>query len=352
MSRLGTAAALVLAVAACGDAGAPSTPPPTAATPATTIAEPTTTALPPPSTTSSLAPPTTVSPPPAPLPAPTLADGRPASFMAVTDDLRAVEVDTVTGAVVGEHGQMSTPEEVAAAGEERAFEIVVDAVWRTADGEYVVISECCEPAGGMVHYLAEGQVLTPETHDDSVNSDGWTVAPSPFSGDVAVLGYFLRVGPPTGLPITREVDQRGAFPTGMPAWDRRGDRVYWLADVGGGASPTFLNVADPSVEGPDDWETIELGWVGTQEGLEGLAVQASGNLVAFRHDVGEGGTTGVVFTPAGELVASFPVEDDSRFGGYDRTGQFLIYVDGDGTARWQGLGRSGALGDGFVHASW
>lgn len=32
--------------------------------------------------------------------------------------------------------------------------------------------------------------------------------------------------------------------------------------------------------------------------------------------------------------------------------RFLIYTDGDWTVRWQGLGQSGTLGEGFIHASW
>jgi hypothetical protein len=52
------------------------------------------------------------------------------------------------------------------------------------------------------------------------------------------------------------------------------------------------------------------------------------------------------------LLTSFPVETNSLWGGYDQTGRFLIYVDGDGVVRWQGLGTAGALADGFIFASW
>lgn len=59
-----------------------------------------------------------------------------------------------------------------------------------------------------------------------------------------------------------------------------------------------------------------------------------------------------MFEPTGELVAEFDIEPGSRMGGYDPSGRFLIYVDGSGSARWQGLGQTGVLGEGYTFASW
>ncbi len=347
-------AALLLVVGACGDAADSNGSPVTSAPPVTTSGATTTTL---PATTSTRLPITTTTAPaettasvaPPPLSATQLPDGRPATFVAATDDFRAVEVDTVSGAVIASYGRVTSEDDLAIAAAEDTYPNVVDAVWRTSDGEWVVVSECCEPAGGVIHYLSDGQVLTPGIKEGIIFSDGWAVGPSPFSGDVAVLGYFVRVGEVGELPITRDAAAADSFPAGVPAWSRSGDRVYWLSS---GASGTLMNTADLEVGDADSWESLELAWVGGEQWLDGLATQGSGNLVAFLVDAGERSTTGVVFTPAGELVASFPVEDGSRFGGYDPTGRFLIYVDGEGNARWQGLGRAGLLGDGFVHASW
>ncbi len=344
--------AVLLVVGACGDSAESDASKVTAAPQVTTTGAATTAV--PPATSSRPPVPTTRPPETTSTSAPVarsvaeLSDGRPATFVAATDDFRAVEVDTVTGAVIADYGRVTSEEDLAVAGAEDIYPNIVDAVWRTNDGEWVVVSECCEPAGGVIHYLADGQVLTPGIKEGIVFSDGWTVGPSPFSGDVAVLGYFLQVGDVGELSITREIAAGDSFPGGVPAWSRSGDRVHWLSS---GASGTLLNTTDLD----DDagvWESVELDWVGGEQRLEGLATQATGNLVAFLVDSGGPSTTGVVFTPAGELVASFPVEDGSRLGGYDPTGRFLIYVDGDGNARWQGLGRSGVLGDGFIHASW
>ena len=54
----------------------------------------------------------------------------------------------------------------------------------------------------------------------------------------------------------------------------------------------------------------------------------------------------------GELVATFPVETGSLWGGYDPSGRMLIYTDGEDVVRWQGLGQSGVLAEGYIHASW
>ena len=93
--------------------------------------------------------------------------------------------------------------------------------------------------------------------------------------------------------------------------------------------------------------------------LDGMGTQASGNLVAFMNTPDDDPeapavalTEGVVFSPDGELIATFPVETGSCWGGYDPSGLFLIYADGDNNVRWQGLGQTGLLAEGFVHASW
>jgi hypothetical protein len=99
-----------------------------------------------------------------------------------------------------------------------------------------------------------------------------------------------------------------------------------------------------------------LPWVGEDQTLDGLGTQASGNLVGFLHTRDEAyevvSTEGVVFNTAGELLATFPVETGSVWGGYDPSRTFLLYVDSDGIVRWQGGGKAGAVAKGFYFASW
>jgi hypothetical protein len=99
--------------------------------------------------------------------------------------------------------------------------------------------------------------------------------------------------------------------------------------------------------------------VGPGQWLDGIGTQEGGNYVGFLNTEEADAeapsiksTEGVVFTESGELVATFPVEVGSSWGGYDPAGRVLIYTDGDGVVRWQGLGQSGALAEGFIHASW
>ena len=64
-------------------------------------------------------------------------------------------------------------------------------------------------------------------------------------------------------------------------------------------------------------------------------------------------TEGVVYSPqTGELLAEFEVPAGSAFGGYDRSGRFLIYTTPAGAVMYQGRGRVGVLGEGYLFASW
>ena len=135
------------------------------------------------------------------------------------------------------------------------------------------------------------------------------------------------------------------------AWDRDGSGIYWLTGTGSDTSLAFIDF-DVSEMGV----VADLSWVEEGQYLDGIGMQASGNLVGFLSTYDEPEeppeVSGVVFSVTGDVQAEFTVEDGSNWGGYDTSGRFLIYVDGDGTVRWQGIGQSGALADGFIFASW
>ena len=88
--------------------------------------------------------------------------------MAVTADYEAVEVDTATGAIVHRFGQRADAASLAS-GDEIAPN-VVDGIWRSASGEAVLISECCEPAGGRITFLSADGTLDPAKMDDTTPS--------------------------------------------------------------------------------------------------------------------------------------------------------------------------------------
>ncbi|MDJ0664077.1 MAG: hypothetical protein QNJ75_05920 [Acidimicrobiia bacterium] len=350
----------VLALAAaCGGEAAPDSSAPTTQADAgqmttTTAAGTTTTAAvttdaPPPSTTTST---TTTSTTAAPIAGSTLADGRPATFLAITADYSAVEVDTLTGEIVHVFGQTGTAAEVAAA-EEMPPNVLVG-IWRLGDGSVVGIADCCEPAAGNIFYVAAGEELVDPYYSDW-KEHGWTLSPSPTQNLFANLGYSMVVADPTVAADTGPGewidDPSLGFPMGAAAWDRDGSQLWWTTKIKEVAALATLDLA----EGAPSHVTV-LPWVMVNQDIDGIGSQASGNLVGFVHtrnsDYQVTGTTGVVFSDVGEVLANFPVETGSTWGGYDPAGKFLIYVDGNGTARWQGGGNSGALGNGFIFASW
>lgn len=350
---------VVLLAAACGGEAAPATSVPTtqpdsAQVTTTTAAQTTTTAIAttesPISTTTSTT--STTSTTAAPIPGATLADGRPATFLAITNDYSAVEVDTLTGEIVHVVGQTGTAAEVAAA-EEMPPNVLVG-IWRLRDGSVVGISDCCEPAAGNIFYVASGDELENPYYSDW-RTHGWTLSPSPTDNAFANMGYSLNVEDPLGEVVAGSGmwidDPSLGFPMGAAAWDRNGSQLWWTTKIEKVSALATLDLA----EGEPSHVTV-LPWVMVNQDIDGIGSQASGNLVGFVHtrnaDYEVTETTGVVFSTVGEVIANFPVATGSTWGGYDPTGKFLIYVDGNGTARWQGGGNAGALGNGFVFASW
>jgi hypothetical protein len=277
--------------------------------------------------------------------------------MAVTETWEAVEVDTATGDILRSIGRMERPNE---SDDEGGAVAAIQQVWRTADQSWYVVSECCEPAAGTIHYVEPETVLTPSGRDESLTSFGWTVAPSPFDDRLVTLGYFvevLRVGGEPEIQIPLDQGDGLYSASGVAAWDPGGGGISWLSDdwEAGGVILVHLDLTEPGAEPT----TVALDWVAGDQWLDGLGTQESGNLVAFLNTPDADPespvvalTGGVVFSPGGELIATFPVETGSFWGGYDPAGRFLIYTDGDANVRWQGLGQSGILAAGFIHASW
>lgn len=277
---------------------------------------------------------------------PTLADGRPSTFLAVTDDYAAVEVDTLTGDIVRFLGQVSTAEELANA-ECGACANGVDGVWRTADGETFYISECCEPAGGAITVLTGDEVMSPDQGSDL---GAWSIVPSPSTDLILMVGYQTAVADREGRLVAPLFDNDGGGVAAI-GWSNQADRVFWIefpwyhGDGIGSATLTSYELSTGKRT------VFKMPWLEEDSYLIGLGGQASGNLVSFQVEA-DHSTRGVVIDPTGTLVTTFAVEDGSTLGGYDPSGRFLIYVDGAGVVRWQGLGGSGELGRGFKMASW
>lgn len=314
--------AIALLIVACAE----STPVTTGTAPTTTPQEPTTTA-----TTSSA-----VGGLPVVEPLPTLADGRPATFVGVTADYEAVEVDTATGRVLRSFGQAATAAEVASA-ECAACVNAIDGVWRTVDGAFVYVSECCEPAGGQIHVLTAGQTID----DPHPVLAGWSVAPSPGTQAVLVVGYTITLYGPGDLPIRQVSSDDGSMGQSSAGWHPGASAVAWIDQRAGWS----LIAVDPAATEPVETE-VALPWAMEGEWLTDVTVDAEGRYLTLLAD------EAVVFTGDGTVVERFPVEPGSRLGGFDRTGRFLLSVDGESAVRWRGPDGSGVLAEGFLAASW
>lgn len=282
----------------------------------------------------------------------TSGDGLPETFLAIDNDYAAVEVDTATGEVLQTYGQIADAAALAEA-EEIAPNVLVG-IWRVRDGSMVGLSDCCEPAAGNIFYLAADSSLGDDPYSQ-VSGYGWTLSPAPTQNLFANLGYSMVIEDPsvtvdTGPGLAIDGPDLG-FPQGSAAWSRDGSQVYWTSTIGDAVGLATLDLAegDPAL-------VTTLGWVAEEQLLSGIGSQASGNLVGFLHTFDSAfeivETEGVVFTVEGDLVASFPVETGSVWGGYEPSGTRLIYVDDDGHVRWQGGGGMGVLGEGYLFASW
>lgn len=359
MKRGALLVAVLMVVAACGDggsetqvldSGSTTTEPATMAPTATTVAPASTTATP----SSTTAAPVLAEP----VAIPRLESGLPATFVAVTEEWKAVEVDTATGTIVNSIGVGESPVE---SEDDGMVSSAIQQVWRTADQDWFIISQCCEPAAGMIYYLKPGEVLTPDNQFDTPHSFAWTVAPSPFDGRVIRSGYYMEIAPIEEEPsVSVPLDQPDGpgFATGVPAWDLTGRQISWVSNnwtAEGGATLVHLDLDDSTGAARE----VDIPWIESGQWIDGIGTQASGNLVAFVHTDDPDpessdivATEGVVFDQDGALVATFDVETGSAWGGYEPSGRMLIYTDADNNVRWQGLGQSGILAEGFIHASW
>lgn len=326
--------AFVLVLAACSGGASPDTTT-TTTTPTTTSTSASTTTVE--TTTTTTEPPEEVV--------------LPDTWLGVTEDYEAVEVDTATGEILRSIGQVSTAEDVETA-ECSACVNAVDAVWRSSDGTVFFLSECCEPAAGMIH------VLTPDDlpylpGDDAPTWSFWSASPSPDSDEVAFVGYQVVIAdasldPSTARPdvdytLVWTSDDSDFFPISNAVWDDR--RIMWLENLEGNVRLHVYAVDESAAE------TIEVVDLADWNSAV-LARRADGTLVAARSPFDGDGGEAVVIDASGAVTERLPLEAGSRLGNYDPTGSSLIYADAEGVVRWLGAGTSGVLGEGFVFAGW
>jgi hypothetical protein len=274
----------------------------------------------------------------------TLPDGVPTTWLGVTTDYEAVEVDTATGEVIRSLGQVSTAEDVENA-ECSACVNAIDMVWRTFDGSHTIISECCEPAAGQIHVLEDSELPLLFDSDD-LPVFFWTASPAPDAPLIALLGYGVAIVSADDPQSSIAAGELADFPVSNAVWVPGEETVRWLEDASGTLQLRTFDVATGT--------STALPIPGVEaQGIVGLAIRASGEMVAMHAAADtDGTTTALVLSPDGEIVDEFGVEAGARLGGYDPSGTVLIYTDGDGVVRWLDESGAGALAEGYYFASW
>ena len=337
LKRLSVLALLALVVGACGSDDGAGTTPTTEATTTTSLA--TTTTQPATTTTTPATTTTTEAADPNVLP-----DDAPATWVGVTTDYEAVEVDTLTGEVIRSLGQVSTAEDVENA-ECSACVNAIDMVWRTFDGSHTIISECCEPAAGQIHVVDDSE-LPLAIDSDEAPVFFWTASPAPDAPLIAFLGYGVAVAPAEDPASPIAAAELEHFPVSNAVWVPGEELVRWLEDAAGTLQLRTFDVS----AGTSD--AVEVPGVESQ-GIVGLAIRASGEMLAMHSPADtDGATAALVLSPEGEVIAEFDIEAGARPGGYDPSGTVLIYTDGDNVVRWLSEDGAGVLADGYHFASW
>ncbi len=262
------------------------------------------------------------------------ADGRPASFFAITVEGAAVEVDTVSGRILREIAQLDDPTS------DVELPQVLVSIWPVAgtDGT-VLLSDCCEPAAGNIYRLdADDRIDDPA---EVWAGGGWEAVPDARGARVATSAYTSTVRADDGTE-TALFDTPGV--TSFVDWLRDRDGVVFAEP---GENSTVIRRFDLDASGSVATAVeFTLPFSGRD-----LTVRADGNLVLLATEP-DGVDRGIVFTPDGDLVTAFDTVAGGQILDYDARGLFVIQLDDDGNASWQGLGQSGTLGSGYLWVQW
>lgn len=226
--------------------------------------------------------------------------------------------------------------------DEEFFQAVVEVVPIPGSDQFIV-NECCEPAAGAMYLVGGWDGVAGDKTGDSYFS-GWEVSTRPDGAEIAVSGY---------TRFHAKLDREILLPLGTS--NGSNPDVAWLRDRLG---VVFLHRNDtPAVA-----EIIELDRSGRAISRRSFAlagpasaidVNAAGDLVVVAAEFGSGSSRGEIYdVDTAAMTASFGLEDGTANLDYDVSGQYLIYVDGEGVARWQGAGQSGVLGTGYINANW
>lgn len=287
-----------------------------------------------------------------------LADGQPATWFGVRDDLDeglafVEERGTADGSVRREifRTEIGVCIEEDDAGECVIFGEGWAPVSIDVNRDRIALGLCCEPGVGTTQVLRriDGELIVTPFGSEPVFSPN---PPTMVTVSYVDGGLYMLVnsnnGVATELPVTADWGDRAA-------WNLDGTML--AVEVGSAIAIVFF---DPGLADPIDVSPTLEPPAGTTWSKP--AFQASGNLVVVEDKDAGGASKGVVLNRelfgglAGDLVlAEFPYEATVVHQSYDESGTFLLYALDDGSVRWQGRGARGTLapaGSGHIAAAW
>ena len=285
--------------------------------------------------------------------------GLPQFLVAVREDGGVVEIETQSGREV----RVLIPAPSLLPAEDQMSGNSIGAVWWHRESGRMVVEDGPEPASGNIWHLpidADFELARTLSFNGIQGfryGAGWQAAISPNGDYVLHTGYFasiLRNGVPGNnwIEISRTGESGSSYYT-MPTWLRDRDGVAFIVESFVGQHEVVeLELVELNSRGEvTDRRSVPLGGP-----VAGLAVRSDGAILVLA-DEGDsrrwGGSEVTVVDPESfETIAEFELESGSASMGYDPTGTFLLYVDGDGEIRWQGRGQSGLIASGFTHADW
>jgi hypothetical protein len=266
------------------------------------------------------------------------ADGQPPdSWVGISSDGDLERVSTDSAELVVSFGRLE-------GGENR-----LDAAWSRPGSDLIYTAVCCEPAGGLGLQVGSDIALSARYTAFS----GYAAVPSSDGRLIAVpQTRGLLVTDPDSQDMGVLVSETASDRSTAAAWLPARRTVVWIPVSGGVSDVVEVIPLDDALQALEPRRLpIPRIW------SPSLAVGQDGKvLVVGCSDEPTGGacreSTAIELNSVDGTSSVLSIEAGSRLGGYDPTGQFLLYVDGSGAVHLRNGNQDEVVGNGYVWASW
>ncbi len=271
------------------------------------------------------------------VPASSLPEGAPDTFVAVTSGtFELVRVDSRTGAVLESLGSWGTGDD----GPLQALQFV-----ELAPNGTIYVDDCCEPAYGTTFVVTDqfDPASTPQLtgFGPEVSPDGSLLARSSQGSAVSIAdangNEFGSFG---------DADFTGRIITALTWVDNSTLVVNETSADGNTNTLQFLDVSEPSAP------SVIAERSAPDRSYLAADVRADGNvLVVTLIDTGDV-IAEIIDSSSGEVIVDFNLPDDVYDANYDAAGRYVVVTRSNGQLGWYGGGERGTLASGFISADW